>query len=155
MHASVGRRHIATLVQRIGIQALAPQPGTGKRAPGHPIYPYLLRKLAVKPSNQVWALDTTDIPKARGFVYLTAVVDVASHRVLAHKAANTPQACHAREVIEQSFARWGTPEIANTDQGSRTRPPSSQTRRSRRAASQTSGVISVLACPGAAGRCAL
>ncbi len=116
--SQVGRRHIATLMQRMGIEALAPQPGTSKRAPGHKIYPYLLRKLAIARSNQVWALDTTYIPMARGFVYLTAVVDVASRRVLAHKVAITLEACHAREVIEQAFARWGTPEIVNTDQGS-------------------------------------
>jgi putative transposase len=114
----VGRRHIATLMRRMGIQALAPQPGTSKREPGHKIYPYLLRQLAIERSNQVWALDTTYIPMAHGFVYLTAVVDVASRRVLAHKVAITLQACHAREVIEQAFARWGTPEIVNTDQGS-------------------------------------
>jgi putative transposase len=115
---AVGRRHVATLMMRMGIQALAPQPGTSKKAPGHKIYPYLLRKLAIERSNQVWALDTTYIPMARGFVYLTAVVDVASRRVLAHKVAITLEACHAREVIEQAFARWGTPEIVNTDQGS-------------------------------------
>jgi len=114
----VGRRHIATLMCRMGIEALAPQPGTSQRAPGHKIYPYLLRKLAIERSNQVWALDTTYIPMARGFVYLTAVVDVASRRVLAHKVAITLEACHAREVIEQAFARWGLPEIVNTDQGS-------------------------------------
>ena len=114
----VGRRHIATLMQRMGIEALAPQPGTSRRAPGHKVYPYLLRKLAIERSNQVWSLDTTYIPMARGFVYLTAVVDVASRRVLAHKVAITLEACHAREVIEQAFARWGTPEIVNTDQGS-------------------------------------
>jgi len=114
----VGRRHIATLMQRMGIEALAPQPGTSQREPGHKIYPYLLRKLIIERSNQVWALDTTYIPMARGFVYLTAVVDVASRRVLAHKVAITLEACHAREVIEQAFARWGPPEIVNTDQGS-------------------------------------
>ena len=79
---------------------------------------YILSKLAIVRSNQVWALGTTYIPMPRGFVYLTAVVDVASHRVLAHKVAITLEACHAREVIEQAFARWGTPEIVNTDQGS-------------------------------------
>ena len=114
----VGRRHIGTLMRRMGIEALAPQPGTSKRAPGHKTYPYLLRKLAIARSNQVWALDTTYIPMARGFVYLTAVVDVASRRVLAHKVATTLEACHAREVIELAFARWGTPDIVNTDQGS-------------------------------------
>lgn len=113
-----GRRHIGTLMLRMGIQALAPQPGTSKAAPGHKIYPYLLRKLAITRANQVWALDTTYIPMARGFVYLTAVVDVASRRVLAHKVAITLDAVHAKEVIEQAFARYGVPEIVNTDQGS-------------------------------------
>jgi putative transposase len=114
----VGRKHVGTLMQRMGIAALAPQPGTSKRAPGHKIYPYLLRKLAITRPNQVWALDTTYIPMARGFVYLTAVVDVYSRRVLAHKVAITLEACHAKEIIEQALAKYGTPEIVNTDQGS-------------------------------------
>jgi len=114
----VGRRHIGTLMQRMGITALAPQPGTSKRAPGHKIYPYLLRKMAITRTNQVWALDTTYIPMARGFVYLTAVVDVASRRVLAHRVAITLEAIHAKEVIEQALAKYGTPEIVNSDQGS-------------------------------------
>ena len=114
----VGRRHVRTLMIRMGIEALAPQPGTSQAAPGHKIYPYLLRKLAITRANQVWALDTTYIQMARGFVYLTAVVDVASRRVLAHKVAITLEAVHAKEVIEQAFARYGTPEIVNTDQGS-------------------------------------
>jgi len=113
-----GRRHIRTLMLRMGIGALAPQPATSQAAPGHKIYPYLLRKLAITRSNQVWALDTTYIPMARGFVYLTAVVDVASRKVLAHKVAITLEAIHAKEVIEQAFARYGVPEIVNTDQGS-------------------------------------
>ena len=113
-----GRRHIRTLMLRMGIEALAPQPGTSKAAPGNKVYPYLLRKLAINRSNQVWALDTTYIPMARGFVYLTAVVDVASRRVLAHKVATSLEAVHAKEVIEQAFARYGTPAIVNTDQGS-------------------------------------
>jgi putative transposase len=114
----VGRRHIGTLMQRMGIQALAPQPGTSQRAPGHKIYPYLLRKLAITRSNEVWALDTTYIPMARGFVNLTVVVDVASRRVLAQKVAITLEARHAREVIELAFARWGMPDIVIADQGS-------------------------------------
>ena len=114
----VGRRHMGTLMQRMGIQALCPQPGTSKRHPHHKVYPYLLRKVAIRRANQVWALDTTYIPMKRGFVYLTAVVDVASRRVLAHKVAITLEACHASEVIEQAFARFGVPEIVNTDQGS-------------------------------------
>ena len=114
----VGRRHVRTLMLRMGIDALAPQPGTSKATPGNKIYPYLLRKLPITRANQVWALDTTYIPMARGFVYLTAVVDVASRRVLTHKVAITLEACHAREIIEEAFARHGTPEIVNTDQGS-------------------------------------
>ena len=113
-----GRRHIRTLMLRMGIEALAPQPGTSKAAPGHKIYPYLLRKLAIIRSNQVWVLDTTYIPMARGFVYLSAVVDVLSRKVLAHKLAITLEAMHAKEVIEQAFARYGVPEIVNVDQGS-------------------------------------
>ena len=113
-----GRRHSRTLMLRMGIEALAPQPGTSKAAPGHKIYPYLLRKVTINRANQVWALDTTYIPMARGFVYLTAVVDVASRRVLAHKVAITLEAVHATEVIEQAFARHGVPAIVNTDQGS-------------------------------------
>ena len=114
----VGRRHIGTLMQRMGIAALAPQPGASTRAPGHKSYPYLLRKLAITRSNQVWALDTTYIPMARGFVYLTAVVDVASRRVLAHRVTITLEAIHAKEMIEQALAKYGAPEVVNTDQGS-------------------------------------
>ena len=114
----VGRRHLGTLMERMGIEALCPQPGTSKRHPQHKVYPYLLRKVAIRRANQVWALDTTYIPMARGFVYLTAVVDVASRMVLAHKVAVTLEAIHATEVVEQAFARYGTPEIVNTDQGS-------------------------------------
>lgn len=114
----VGRRHVRTLMLRMGIEALAPQPGTSKAAPGHKIYPYLLRKLAVTRANQVWALDTTYIAMAKGFVYLTAVVDVASRKVLAHKVAITLEAVHAKEIIQEAFKRYGTPEIVNTDQGS-------------------------------------
>jgi putative transposase len=113
-----GRRHIATLMRRMGIEALAPQPGTSKAQPGHKIYPYLLRNVAIVRANQVWALDTTYIPMACGFVYLVAVVDVASRKTLAHKVCISLEACHAREVVEYAFARYGTPEIVNTDQGS-------------------------------------
>ena len=114
----VGRRHVATLMSRMGIQALCPQPGTSKPTPGHKIYPYLLRHLRVDSSNQVWALDTTYIAMAKGFVYLTAVVDVASRRVLSHKVAITLEACHAKEVLQLALQCYGTPQIVNTDQGS-------------------------------------
>ncbi len=114
----VGRRHLSTLMQRMGIEALCPQPDTGQLDPQHKVYPYLLRKVAISRTNQVWALDTTYKRMARGFVYLSAVVDVASRRVLAHKAAITLDARHAREVLEQAFACYGTPEMVNTDQSS-------------------------------------
>jgi putative transposase len=114
----VGRLHVGTLMLRMGIRAMAPQPGTSKPAPGHKVYPYLLRHVAVVRSNQVWALDTTYIPMRQGFVYLTAIVDVASRRVLAHKVATTLEACHAKEIMQQALARHGTPQIVNTDQGS-------------------------------------
>jgi len=115
---SVGRQHLGTLMRRIGIEALVPKPGTSKAAPGHKIYPYLLRHRAITAANQVWALDTTYIPMQHGFVYLTAVVDVASRRVLSHKLATTLEAYHAVEIMESAFAKYGTPEIVNTDQGS-------------------------------------
>ena len=114
----VGRLHVRTLMLRMGIRAMAPQPGSSKPAPGHKVYPYLLRNVAVVRANQVWALDTTYIPMRQGFVYLTAIVDVASRRVMAHKVAITLEACHAKEILQQALARHGTPEIVNTDQGS-------------------------------------
>lgn len=116
----VGRLHVRTLMQRMGIRAMCPQPGSATSAPtpGHAIYPYLLRGMAIERANQVWALDTTYIPMARGFVYLVAVIDVASRKVLAHKVASSLEASHAVEVIEQAFRRYGVPEIVNTDQGS-------------------------------------
>jgi len=114
----VGRRHIGTLKRRLNIEAMAPKPGTSKPRLGHTIYPYLLRHVAITEANQVWALDTTYIPMAQGFVYLTAVIDVASRRVLAHKVATTLEAYHAVEIMEAAFARFGTPDIVNTDQGS-------------------------------------
>jgi len=114
----VGRLHVRTLMRKMGLHALAPQPGTSKRHPGHKIFPYLLRTLAIVRSNQVWALDTTYIPMAHGFVYLTAVVDVFSRHILAHRVAITLEAQHAVEVIQEALARYGTPDIVNTDQGS-------------------------------------
>jgi len=114
----VGRKHVGTLMKRMGVEALYRKPGTSKRHPGHKIYPYLLRGLTINQANQVWALDTTYIPMAKGFVYLTAVVDWASRKVLAAKIAITLEACHAVDILLEAFNRHGTPEIVNTDQGS-------------------------------------
>lgn len=114
----VGRKHVSTLMKRMGIEALYRKPGTSKRPPGHEIYPYLLRGMKIDRANQVWALDTTYIPMARGFVYLTAVVDWKSRKVLAAKVAITLEACHAVDVLTEAFKRYGHPDIVNTDQGS-------------------------------------
>ena len=105
-------------MRRMGITALYQKPGTSTKHPRHAIYPYLLRGSKVAHSNQVWALDPTYIPMAQGFVYLTVVIDVASRRALAWRVAITLEACHAVEVLEAAFDRFGTPEIVNTDQGS-------------------------------------
>ena len=114
----VGRLHVRSLMRKMGISALAPQPGTSKRNPKHKVFPYLLRKLVINRGNQVWALDTTYIRMARGFVYLTAVVDVYSRRILAHRTAITLEAVHAVDALEEAYARFGRPDIVNTDQGS-------------------------------------
>ena len=114
----VGRRRVGTLMKRMGIKALYRKPGTSKKHPGHTVYPYLLRGMEINNSNQVWALDTTYIRMNRGFVYLTAVVDWASRKVLAAKIAITLESCHAVDVLEEAFNRHGVPEMINTDQGS-------------------------------------
>ena len=115
---TVGRKHVRSLMARMGMEALYRKPSTSKKHPSHDIYPYLLRGLSINRANQVWALDTTYIPMAKGFVYLTAVVDWASRKVLAAKVAITLETCHAVEVLQEAFTRHGKPEIVNTDQGS-------------------------------------
>jgi putative transposase len=115
---AIGRLHVATLMKRMGIEAIYRKPNTSKPAPGHKIYPYLLRKLPVTRPNQVWAMDITYIPMARGFVYLAAVVDWFSRRVLAWRLSITLEAAFCIEALEEALARYGGPEIFNTDQGS-------------------------------------
>ena len=114
----VGRLHVATLMKRMGIEALYRKPNTSKPAPGHNIYPYLLRKLPITRPNQVWAMDITYIPMARGFIYLAAVLDWFTRRVLAWRVSITLEAEFCMEAVEEALARHGTPEIFNTDQGS-------------------------------------
>lgn len=114
----VGCLHVRTLMGKMVITAVAPQPGTSQRNPQHKVFPYLMRKLVINRSNQVWALDTTNIRIRKGFVYLTAVVDVHSCRILAHRTAITLESLHEVEALAGAFARFGTPEIVNTDQGS-------------------------------------
>jgi len=105
-------------MKRMGIAALYRRPNTSKPAPGHKIYPYLLRGLAVTRVNQVWAMDITYIPMARGFVYLAAVVDWFSRRVLSWRVSITMEVEFCLEAVEEALARHGKPEIFNTDQGS-------------------------------------
>jgi putative transposase len=114
----VGRRHVATLMRRMGIQALYRKPNTSKKHPGHKIYPYLLRGLKIDRANQVWATDITYIPMACGWVYLCAIVDWASRRVLAHRISISMDAGFCVEALEEALAKYGQPEIFNSDQGS-------------------------------------
>jgi putative transposase len=114
----VGRRHVSTLLKRMGIEALYRKPNTSKPAPGHKIYPYLLRNLPVTRPNQVWTMDITYIPMARGFVYLAAVVDWFSRRVLAWRLSITMEVQFCLEAVNEALVRHGRPEIFNTDQGS-------------------------------------
>ena len=114
----VGRLHVSTLMKRMGIEALYCKPNTSKPAPGHKISPYLLRNLAVTRPNQVWAMDITYIPMARGFIYLAAVLDWFTRRVLAWRVSITLEADFCIEAVEEALAKHGTPEIFNADQGS-------------------------------------
>ena len=113
----IGRKHVSTLMKKININAVYRKPNTSKKQPGHKIYPYLLRTLKIDRPNQVWALDTSYIPMAKGFVYLTAVIDWNSRKVLASKVAIMLEACHTVDVLEEAFKLYGAPDITNTDQG--------------------------------------
>ncbi len=114
----IGRRHVSTLMKRMGIEALYRKPSTSKPTPGHKIYPYLLRGMTIERPNQVWAMDITYVPLARGFVYLAAVVDWFSRRVLSWRMSISLEAAFCVEALEEALARHGRPEVFNTDQGS-------------------------------------
>jgi putative transposase len=114
----IGRRHVKTLMRRMGIEALYRRPRTTKPEPGHKTYPYLLRGVQVTQPNQVWAMDITYIPMERGFVYLAVVLDWFSRRVLSWRVSITMEAAFCVETLEDALARHGKPEIVNTDQGS-------------------------------------
>jgi putative transposase len=114
----VGRRHVATLMRRMGIEALYRRPRTSIPARGAAIYPYLLSGLAIERPNQVWASDLTYLPMAHGFMYLVAILDVASRKVLAFRLSNTLTADFCVEALEEAMTKFGRPEIFNTDQGS-------------------------------------
>src|SRR3982751_2544494 len=115
---AIGRCHVATLMTRLRIEALYRKPSTSKPAPGHKIYPYLLRGVVVDTPDKVWAMDITYVPMARGFVYLAAVIGWFSRRVLSWRLSITMEAGFCVEALEEAIARHGKPEIFNTDQGS-------------------------------------
>lgn len=115
---TIGRLAVATLMRRMGIEALYRRLSTSKAAPGHKIYPYLLRNLVVDGPNQVWAMDITYIPMTRGFVYLAAVVDWFSRRVLAWRLSITLETEFCLYAVNEALTRHGKPEIFNMDQGS-------------------------------------
>jgi len=114
----IGRKHVSTLMRRMGIEALYRKPNTSKRHPAHAVHPYLLRGLSIDRPNQVWAMDITYIPMARGFVYLAAVVDWHTRRVLSWRLSITMTTDFCLEAVEDAIHRHGKPEIFNTDQGS-------------------------------------
>ena len=113
----VGRKRVSTLMQRMDIHALYRKPNTSKRHPAHKVYPYLLRNLEIVQSNHVWAADITYIPMKRGFVYLFAVMDWASRRVLSWRLSNTLTTDFCIEAMQEAINRYGVPAIFNTDQG--------------------------------------
>ena len=114
----INRKRVQRLMRRMGIAALGPKPRTTTPAPGHKVFPYLLRNLVIDRPNQVWAADITYIPIGRGFLYLVAVIDWASRAVLAWRLSNTMDVSFCVSALEEALARFGRPEIFNTDQGS-------------------------------------
>ena len=114
----VGRGHVATLMRTMGITAIAPRRRLSRPAPGHTVYPYLLRGLEITEAGHVWSADITYLPLARGFCYLAAVMDWASRRVLAWRLSNTLDASFCVEALEEALERYEAPQIFNTDQGS-------------------------------------
>jgi putative transposase len=113
----INRKRVQRLMRVMGIEALVPRPGTSKAAPGHKIYPYLLRGLAITEPNHVWAADITYIPMARGFLYLVAIIDWASRAVLAWRLSNTMDTSFCLAALDEALVRYGRPKIFNTDQG--------------------------------------
>ena len=110
----VNRKHVQRLMRLMGIVALVPRPGTSKPAPGHKIYPYLLRGVAITEPNHVWATDISYIPMEHGFLYLVAVIDWASRAVLAWRLSNTMDTRFYIDALDEALARYGAPRIFNT-----------------------------------------
>jgi putative transposase len=114
----VGRKHTATLMKKMGIEALYRRPRTSKPEPGHRIYPYLLRQAKVDRPNQAWAMDISYIPMAKGFVYLAAIIDWFTRKVLSWRVSITMETAFCVEALEEALVKHGAPAIFNTDQGS-------------------------------------
>ena len=114
----IGRERVARMMRRMGVVAIYRRPNTSKPGPGHKIYPYLLRGLTIDRPNQVWAMDITYIPMARGFVYLAAVVDWFTRRILSWRVSTGMEVDFCLEAVEEALAKHGRPTIFNTDQGS-------------------------------------
>ena len=115
---SIGRKHVGTLMRKMGISAIYRKPNTSKPEPGHKIYPYLLRQVKVARPNQAWAMDITYIPMAKGFVYLAAVLDWHTRRVLSWRLSITMESSFCIEAVQEALEKYGAPDIFNTDQGS-------------------------------------
>jgi len=113
----INRKRVQRLMRLMGLESTAPKPSTSKPSPEHPVYPYLLRNLTISRVNQVWAADITYIPMARGFEYLVAIIDLCSRRVLSWRLSNTLESTFCVEAVREALARYGCPEIFNTDQG--------------------------------------
>jgi putative transposase len=115
---AIGRDQVTTMMRRMAIEAVYRRPHTSKPADGHKVFPYLLRGMAIDRPNQAWAMDITYIAMARGFVYLAAVMDWFSRRVLAWRLSITMEVDFCLDAVDEALARHGRPEIFNTDQGS-------------------------------------
>lgn len=120
---AVGRRHVGTLLRRMGLEAIYRKRRTSLPGQGHTLYPYLLSGVAIERPNQVWAADITYLPMARGFLYLVAILDLASRKVLAWRLSNTLAADFCVEALQEALHRFGSPEIFNTDQGAQFTAP--------------------------------
>ena len=118
MGHEVGRKRMRRLMRVMGLRSLAPRPNTSRRAPGQAVYPYLLRDVAVERPNQAWCADLTYLPMAHGFLYLVAIMDWYSRKVLSWGLSTTQDTAFCIEALEEAIERYGTPELFNTDQGS-------------------------------------
>ncbi len=114
----INRKRVQRLMRQMGLESIAPKPKTSEPSPEHPVYPYLLRNLTISRVNQVWASDITYIPMRHGFLFLVAIIDWYSRRVLSWRLSNTLESTFCVEALQEALRRYGSPEIFNTDQGS-------------------------------------